>query len=324
MLLNTNNLATLAAESKGEQKGRHLIETVHATWENQPLALFCLCIRIYNGAMFQLRCTVRNCQQLLEQRERDLVCRAGHHFDQAKQGYWNLLQPQDKKSKNPGDSEDAVLARHRWLQTGHTTSLIETLRPWLAANGTETNQRTLDLGCGEGSFGPALFPGEADSYCGIDLSRRAIKLAARGWPAATWVLANADRVLPAADQSVQRVISLFGRRPVSEIHRVLVPGGICVVAVPGEDDLIELRQQVQQAGHRRSRWEMIANDMSQAGVEVVDQKHWHSHVKLEPDAIADALAMTYRAVRYSQKSRLDAVQAMNVTLAADLLLLRRN
>lgn len=284
--------------------------------------------------MFQLRCTVRDCPHLLEQHDRELTCGAGHHFDQAKQGYWNLLQPQDKKSKNPGDSEDAVLARHRWLQQGHAISLIETLRPWFAASDTQANrettnqqeasQRTLDLGCGEGTFGPALFPNEAESYCGIDLSKRAIKLAARRWPNATWVLANADRVLPAADQSVQRVISLFGRRPVSEIHRVLMPGGICVVAVPGEDDLIELREQVQKAGHRRSRWELIADEMSAAGVEVVDQKHWQINVKLEPDAIADALAMTYRAVRHSQKLRLDGVKAMNVTLAADLLLFRRN
>ncbi|MDP1563390.1 MAG: methyltransferase domain-containing protein [Pirellulaceae bacterium] len=272
--------------------------------------------------MFQLRCTVRDCQQLLEQRERELVCGAGHHFDRAKQGYWNLLQPQDKKSKNPGDSEDAVLARHRWLQRGHAGSLIETLRPWLASD-KQVDPRTLDLGCGEGSFGPALFPGDAHAYCGIDLSKRAIKLAVRRWPDATWVLANADRVLPAADESVQRVLSLFGRRPISEIHRVLVPGGICVVAVPGEEDLIELRQEVQQAGHRRSRWEMIAEEMSQAGLEVIDQKQWHTTVDLQPDAMADALAMTYRAVRHSQKSRLDAVQAMNVTLAADLLLLQR-
>jgi 23S rRNA (guanine745-N1)-methyltransferase len=272
--------------------------------------------------MFQLRCTVRDCQQLLEQRERELVCGAGHHFDRAKQGYWNLLQPQDKKSKNPGDSEDAVLARHRWLQRGYAGSLIETLRPWLASD-QQVDPRTLDLGCGEGSFGPALFPGDAHAYCGIDLSKRAIKLAVRRWPDATWVLANADRVLPAADESVQRVISLFGRRPISEIQRVLVPGGICVVAVPGEEDLIELRQEVQQAGHRRSRWEMIAEEMSQAGLEVIDQKQWHTTVNLQPDAIADALAMTYRAVRHSQKSRLDAVQAMNVTLAADLLLLQR-
>jgi len=273
--------------------------------------------------MFQLRCTVRNCQQLLELRERALVCQANHHFDQAKQGHWNLLQPQDKKSKNPGDSEDAVLARHRWLQQGHAASLIETLRPWIVTNETESNLRTLDLGCGEGTFGTALFADAANSYCGIDLSKRAIKLAARRWPEATWVLANADRALPAADQSVQRVISLFGRRPVSEIARVLVPDGICVVAVPGEDDLIELREQVQQAGHRRSRWEMIADEMSRAGVEVVEQKHWHHNVNIEPVEIADALAMTYRAVRHSQRARMDKLQAMNVTLSADLLLLRR-
>jgi 23S rRNA (guanine745-N1)-methyltransferase len=273
--------------------------------------------------MFQLRCTVRDCRQLLEPHERELVCSAGHHFDQAKQGYWNLLQPQDKKSKSPGDSEGAVLARHRWLQRGHAVSLIETLRPWLANRDARVDPRTLDLGCGEGSFGPALFPGHAHSYCGIDLSKRAIKLAVRQWPDATWVLANADRILPAADQSVQQVISLFGRRPISEIHRVLVPGGICVVAVPGEEDLIELRHEVQQAGHRRSRWELIAEEMSQAGLEVIQQKQWHTTAHLQPDAIADALAMTYRAVRHSQKSRLESLPAMNVTLAADLLLLQR-
>lgn len=287
-----------------------------------PLLVWLLAF--YNLGMFQLRCTVRDCQQLLEQRERELVCCAGHHFDQAKQGYWNLLQPQDKKSKNPGDSEDAVLARHRWLQDGHAHSLVETLRPWCGANLGGVSQRTLDLGCGEGSFGPALFSNEADSYCGIDLSKRAIKLAARVWPAATWVLANADRTLPAADQSVQRVISLFGRRPVSEIHRVLIPGGTCVVAVPGEEDLIELREQVQQAGHSRSRWNVIVDEMSRAGLDVVEQRQWRRNVKLEPAAIADALAMTYRAVRHSQRSRLEGVQAMNVTLAADLILLRRN
>ena len=100
-------------------------------------------------------------------------------------------------------------------------------------------------------------------------------------------------------------------------------GGICVVAVPGEEDLIELREQVQQAGHRRSRWEMIAEEMTTAGLEVVEQKQWRDSVELEPDAIADALAMTYRAVRHSQRARLDGVQGMSVTLSADLLLLRK-
>ncbi len=256
--------------------------------------------------MFELRCTVRDCPQLLRLNESGLACAAGHHFDRAKQGYWNLLQPQDRRSRTPGDADAAVLARHHWLARGHAAGLIEALRPWIASSPTAEStepRRTLDLGCGEGSFAPALFPDEAEAYCGIDLSKRAIKLASRGWPQATWVLANADRVLPAADASVDRVVSLFGRRPVSEICRVLALGGTCIVAVPGEEDLIELREQVQQAGHRRSRWEMVVEEMTVAGLECLERRAWTERVVLEPDAISDALAMTYRAGRHSQQAR---------------------
>lgn len=276
--------------------------------------------------MFELRCTVRDCRKLLRRDASGLACDAGHHFDRSKEGYWNLLQPQDRRSKTPGDADAAVLARHRWLARGYAAGLVEALRPWvdMTATAGETTCRTLDLGCGEGSFGPALFAAEAEGYCGIDLSKRAIKLATRGWPAATWVLANADRVLPVADASVDRVISLFGRRPVTEIERVLVPGGHCIVAVPGEEDLIELREQVQQAGHRRSRWRAIMEEMEAAGFDCIARQIWQQQVDLEPDAISDALAMTYRAGRHSQQARLEAVTAMPVTLAADLLLLQRH
>lgn len=275
--------------------------------------------------MFELRCTVRDCSEPLQRCSRELVCAAGHHFDQAKQGYWSLLQPQDRKSLTPGDSDDAVLARHRWLQRGFVGGLIATLKPWLATSEPSApTPRTMDLGCGEGSFGPALFSGEADGYCGIDLSKRAIKLAARRWPEATWVLANADRTLPAADASVDRLISLFGRRPASEIYRVLVAGGHCIVAVPGEEDLIELREQVQQSGHRRSRWEMVVAEMNSVGLAFVQHKRWQHQVVMDADAIADALAMTYRAVRHSQHNRIDALSAMKVTLAADLILFAKN
>ena len=67
----------------------------------------------YNSIMLELRCTVRNCKHTLVLSDNGLSCAAGHHFDQAKEGYWNLTQPQDKKSSNPGDTRDAVLARHR-------------------------------------------------------------------------------------------------------------------------------------------------------------------------------------------------------------------
>ena len=282
--------------------------------------------------MFELRCTVRSCPELLAPRDGGLFCSAGHHFDKAKEGYWSLLQPQDRKSKNPGDADAAVLARHRWLQRGHAAGLIDALQPWiqntrvqnLRDGESHVTTRTLDLGCGEGSFGPALFADEADGYCGIDLSKRAIKLAARNWQAGTWVLANADRFLPAADRSVDRVISLYGRRPVPEIGRVLSDAGSLIVAVPGEEDLIELREQVQETGVRRSRWKMVVEEMAAAGFECVEHQTWSQQVDLEPEAIADAMAMTYRGVRYSQQSRIGTLAAMKVTLAADLILLKRS
>jgi len=68
--------------------------------------------------IFQLRCTVRDCQQLLEQHERELVCGAGHHFDQAKQGYWNLLQPQDKKSKKKSKGSGLFDSVSAWCRLG--------------------------------------------------------------------------------------------------------------------------------------------------------------------------------------------------------------
>ncbi|MEM1225699.1 MAG: methyltransferase domain-containing protein [Planctomycetota bacterium] len=273
--------------------------------------------------MFELRCTVRRCEKVLCLTDRGLTCAAGHHFDRAKQGYWNLLQPQDRRSKSPGDSDDAVDARERWLSRGHNDGLVETLRDWIEIDDQSRSARVLDLGCGVGAFGASLFACQATGYCGIDLSKRAIKIAARRWPEATWVLANADRGLPSRNESVDTVISLFGRRPLTEIQRVLRSGGQCIVAVPAEDDLIELRTLVQQEGRRRSRWKQIVDQMRDADMECVARTTWREQVELAPDAISDALAMTYRAVRRSQQSRVDALGPTRVTLAADCLRFHR-
>ncbi len=256
-------------------------------------------------------------------RERTFLCRWSS-FRSIETGLLEPAAAAGSAISKPGRCGCGGAGQASLVARGHLASLIETLVPWAAVPSTPSPIRTLDLGCGEGSFAPALFPGCADGYCGIDLSKRAIKLAARCWPPATWVLANADRILPAADASVHRIVSLFGRRPVAEIRRVLAPQGTCIVAVPGENDLIELRQLVQQAGHRRSRWELVAEEMASAGLECIEQKHWQRRVELEPSAIVDALEMTYRAGRRSRQSRLDSLSTMKVTLAADLVLLRRS
>lgn len=272
--------------------------------------------------MFQLSCSVRNCGQALQRTDSGLRCSQGHCFDRAKQGYYNLLQPQDSRSANPGDRDEAVEARQRWLARGYMTSFIDALRPWCAAalHSDGSDNQILDLGCGEGTFGVALFGDAPETYCGVDLSRRAIRMATKRMPAATWVQANADRRLPSLDGSTNIALSLFGRRPIAEIMRALAPAGSCIVAVPATTDLIELREQVQQEGHERSRWEAIAKQFAEGGLRLCDRTHWQHRPTLDEAAIADALAMTYRGVRHSQQQRLATVESMTVTLSADLML----
>ena len=50
-----------------------------------------------------LRCTVRGCALPLTRVESRWACEKNHSFDITRHGWVNLLQPQDKRSKQPGD-----------------------------------------------------------------------------------------------------------------------------------------------------------------------------------------------------------------------------
>ena len=68
-----------------------------------------------------------------------------------------------------------------------------------------------------------------------------------------WVVANADRRLPVSDHSTTLLLSVHARRNAQEAARVLTAGGHCVIAVPADDDLIELREAVQGTAVERDR-----------------------------------------------------------------------
>lgn len=250
--------------------------------------------------MVTLLCPVRGCGAPLERRERSWVCPRGHSFDVARSGYCNLLQPQDRRSKSPGDPREAALARRRFLEAGHGDFLLEALRE-------EVQGTTLDVGCGEGFFLGSLAPEEAH---GVDLSVPAIELAARRWPGAHWWVANADRYLPFADGSFDTALSIAGRRPAAELRRVLK--GRLLVAVPGEDDLIELREEVLGEGRLLGRVEKTVAELA-GFFELESHRTLRS---VETVDARDALAATYRGARQSQRKELGEMQ---VTLSFDLL-----
>jgi len=259
--------------------------------------------------MVTVLCPVRGCGAALARDGRSWICGRGHAFDVARSGYCNLLQPQDRRSKNPGDPREAVLARRRFLEAGHGELLLAALREEMGEPAS-----VLDVGCGEGYFLGSL-KGDGEAH-GVDLSVTAIDLAARRWPAVNWWVVNADRALPFADGSFELALSIAGRRPAAELRRVLSPDGRLLVAVPAEDDLIELREAVQGEGVLRSRLEKVVEEL--AGFELESHRAVRTMAMLDPGAVRDALASTYRGARASQREKVAAIGTTRVTLSFEL------
>ena len=138
----------------------------------------------------------------------------------------------------------AVFLLSRALATGDFAGVRGLLRRALAVPG----RRTLDLGCGPGTFAD-LFAGE--DYVGVDPDRRHVEYARRARPG-TFLAGELGRLdLPDRrfDQAFScGVLEHLGDRParavLAEARRVLVPGGrlLVVAELPPRGRLDRLRQ----------------------------------------------------------------------------------
>ena len=271
-------------------------------------------------------CNVRDCARPLAREGNALRCEGAHSFDRARAGYWNLLQPQDRKSAEPGDRAEAVDARGRWLKRGHLMSLAALIGRVGLVDRLAEGATVLDVGCGDGWFAVQLIAARQLDLCGIDLSARAVRNAARQLPGAEWIVANADRGLPLADGSVDLALSVFGRRPAAELVRVLRPGACLVIVVPAEDDLAELREAAEGRAVPTDRTSRVTKEFASTPLRLELQETWRHHEPHDRAGIEDLLAMTYRGARHSHRDRLmlhlEDSPTMEVTLAAHVLRFR--
>src|SRR5215813_10287275 len=139
--------------------------------------------------MATLLCTVRSCARPLRRLDGRLTCARGHSFDVAASGYVNLLQPQDRRSRHPGDSREVALARRRFAEAGHDRPLIEALLAEIKRVALERTPSLLDIGCGEGFLLRSLNAARNLEAYGLDISVPAIELAAKASSDATWIVA---------------------------------------------------------------------------------------------------------------------------------------
>jgi 23S rRNA (guanine745-N1)-methyltransferase len=235
-----------------------------------------------------------------------VVCPLGHSFDVARSGYVNLLQPQERRSKRPGDTAKAVEARRRLHDCGVTEPLLEGIAEIVRASSGDI---VLDAGCGDGFYLGSLARRIGFDAHGVDISIPAVDAAARRYPGVEWIVANADRFVPYADRSFSIVLSITARMNAPEFRRVLRDDGRLMVALPSPEDLVELR------GVGRDRVARTIETFGR-GFELVEQGRVSSSADLDAAGVGDVLLSIYRPMR----SR--PVDAMRVTFSLDLLVFR--
>lgn len=184
------------------------------------------------------------CAAPLDREERRLICPSGHSFDRAAAGYVHLLPANRKHSKDPGDDKAMVAARSAFLDKGYYAPLRDAL-----CQVTEEAVRELpapvlvDSGCGEGYYTAGLHaslpPGGRTA--GVDLSRAALRRAAKRAPEAEFAVASVYR-LPLEDRAADVLVNVFSPLAAEEFARVLRPGGLFCYAVPSARHLWAMKE----------------------------------------------------------------------------------
>lgn len=184
------------------------------------------------------------CQTALTKDSSSLKCQSNHCFDISKTGYVNLLTGSGKKGH--GDDKLMVKARREFLSKGYYKHLRDGLQNEVKT-AAMPHDILLDSGCGEGYytsvFAAALKEKSGSEIFGIDLSKEALKLAAKTCPEASFAAASAYR-LPFAKAGFDILTSIFAPLALEEFHRVLKKNGIFITVIPLKNHLYSLKKAV--------------------------------------------------------------------------------
>ena len=191
-----------------------------------------------------------------------------HSFDVARQGYVNLLPVQQKKSKEPGDSQASIEARKRFLNAGHY-QLLQALicqkmaelltKDKLVAKQTNKLINWLDIGCGEGYYTQAMAQTGIDALIAADISKPAVVELAKAskathslWcqkevtvdtkSAVIYPLVTSAANLPLRTHGINGISSIFSPILPVVFNDILTNEGYLIIAKPDVGHLATVRE----------------------------------------------------------------------------------
>lgn len=268
-----------------------------------------------------------------------------HTFDVARQGYVNLLPVQQKKSKDPGDSQASIAARQRFLQAGHyqplqalldqqitasVASMRSTRSTHLMHHDDKLEISWLDIGCGEGYYTQTMAATGIDNLLAADISKPALielakvsKAAQRLWFQADSSQAddthsaghsnNTAKVYPLVTSAANLPIATQRLDGISSIFSPILPETFANV-LADEGYLIIAKPDV---GHLAKVREALFDDVREHDsdkfliglapfFQLLETHNVSTSLSLKAAALADLLTMT----PYAYRARLDKRQAL--------------
>lgn len=265
-----------------------------------------------------------------------------HPFDVARQGYVNLLPVQQKKSKNPGDSQDSISARQRFLAAGYYQPLqnlvCQQMASLLTQDKTATNDdeydkndtpeiRWLDIGCGEGYYTQAMAQIGTEVSRGIDeliaadISKPALIELAKASKAANrlWYQQDVEEVkdsiktaaiYPLVTSAAHLPLSAHSMTGISSIFSPILPEAFANVLQEGGYLVIAKPDMGHLATVREALFDSVREHDSDKFLPTLapyftlaDTHHISSNLSLSAEALADLLTMTPYAYRARAESR---------------------
>lgn len=225
------------------------------------------------------------CADGVELAGRTLRCRRGHAFDVARQGYVSLLTG----SRVPGTADSAamVAAREAFLGAGHFAPLAEAVAAACPAGA----RVVADAGAGTGYHLAKVLDRRPEAVgIALDVSKHAIRRAARAHPRLGAVVADVWRPLPVGDGEVDVLVNVFAPRNGAEFARMLADGGTLIVVTPTRRHLHPLVEELGLLSVDEAKERRVAESLGGRFLEVDRSLHEFT-VSLGHEAVAAVVEM---------------------------------
>ncbi len=237
----------------------------------------------------------------------------------AKEGYVNLMPANHKRSKDPGDNKEMMQARRRFLAFGHYEPLAKRIAQVCASELNNKDNPLLDIGCGEGYYTHQVQQKLVDTSAssnvfGLDISKIAVKYAAKRYPDCRFAVASSHR-LPFAAHSLSAILRIYAPCKSSELVRCIEPGGALITVTPAARHLFQLKSLIYQDVKQH---DMTPETLPEFELELEENIQYP--MTLRDGSALDLLQMTPFAWKASEELKQELEQTHQFDCEADFML----